>query len=372
MKILHVGKYQFEKRGGIETLTYQLCKKLIKSKYDVSVLCSSEGRDTAEETYDGIPCVRAATWLVVGSAPICPFQLWYFLRNRKTFDLLHVHLPNPFATFFLLLAGTRAKIVVHWHSDIIKQKYLFKLYRPFLNAFLKRADKIIATTPNYFEASGILQKFREKVTVITMGLDEPKRASSESVEKWRSSFGGKKIVLSIGRLIYYKSYDVLVKAAALLPEDYHVVIIGSGEEKDSLAELAETAAAGRVTILSEIDDEDKNALLEACDVFVLPSSYRSEAFGLVQVEAMQFSKPLVCCDIPGSGVSYVNKDGVSGIVTPVGDYAAMAEAVTKICEDRDIYKVYSEGSYARYLELFRSDTMLERTEILYKEVMKSE
>ncbi|MGE4317487.1 MAG: glycosyltransferase [Deferribacterales bacterium] len=370
MRILHVGKYQFEKRGGIETLTYQLCRKLIDHAYDVRVLCSSEGNKTAVETYDNIPCVRAATWIVVGSAPICPFQFIYFLKNRKKFDLLHVHLPNPFVTFFLLLAGTGAKIVVHWHADVIKQKYLFKLYRPFLKMFLKRVDRIIATSPNYFEASSALREYRDKVSVITMGLDEPQKASAELVDKWKDRFGRKKIILSIGRLIYYKSYDVLIRAASHLSDDYHVVIVGKGEDKHSLENLVEKQAKGRVSLLSDINDNDKNALLEACDIFVLPSSYRSEAFGLVQVEAMQFAKPLVCCDIQGSGVSYVNKDGVSGLVTPVGDDKKMAEAIAAICGNEDIYRKFSEGSYSRYMELFRADAMVEKIEDLYKEIME--
>lgn len=365
MKILQIGKFQFEKKGGIEIVTHQLCKGLTGLGHEVTFICSGEDGKSLSKISENIFIKQFASWGSFRSAPFSPGILMYLLRHRKDFDVLHVHLPNPFATLFILLTRPKGVLVSHWHSDIIKQKILLKLYHPVLMKFLKKTDNIVVTSPNYIEGSAYLKNFREKSELIPLGMDDIPVPTAEETSYWHNRFPGKKIVLSIGRLVYYKSFNVLVRAAEYLGDDYHVVIVGSGEERSTLLKDIETYAPAKVSILECSDDRRKNALISACSVFVLPSSYRSEAYGLVQLEAMQFGKPVISCSIAHSGVSYVNKDGESGITVPVGDHKAIAEAVENICTDEGLYNKLSRGARKRFEDNFRLDEMINNIEKLY-------
>lgn len=385
MKILQVGKF-YPIRGGVEKVMWDLTRGLASRGVDCDMLCafldgecidledrpliSDEGVSGTVQVmkfgeHGRVLCVRALR--KVAATMISPAMISYMRRHASEYDIVHIHHPDPMAALALRLSGYRGPVVLHWHSDILKQKGLLKFYKPLQNWLIRRSNMIVGTTPVYVQESPWLQNVQSKVDYIPIGVD-PMKPDPVKVERLRARHPGCKIVYSLGRLVSYKGYEYLIKAAALLPKDYHIVIGGIGPLESELEELArKLGVADRVTLLGWVSAQDSDSWYGACDVFCLSSIWKTEAFAIVQIEAMSCGRPVVATSIPGSGVPWVNVDGVSGLNVPVEDPAALASAIIDVCSDK--YPQFCEGALKRYQSTFTSEAMLDRCISIYERIL---
>jgi rhamnosyl/mannosyltransferase len=349
----------------MESHLQALCHEL-KGRIKVEVVVSNEGRHTSEEFVDGIKMTRVGTLFDLAAAPVCP-QTVRVIRDSKA-DLVHIHLPHPTAILAYLASGHRGRLIFTYHSDIVRQRVLSKLFCPILNYALRRADAIIVASPNYLESSHVLRKFKSRCQVIPFGiqLGDFDRVNPAEVEQIRNTFGPR-IVLGVGRLIYYKGFEYLIRA--MKDVEGHLLLLGTGPLHDDLRLEAERCGvSSRVSFLSNVSDVIP--YYHAADAFALPSIARSEAFGIVQLEAMACRTPVVNTRLD-TGVTYVSVDGVTGLTVPPKNSDALAEALNTLLNNPDIGASYGDAGRKRVEAEFSLDVMTERTLLLYQEVMNS-
>lgn len=285
-----------------------------------------------------------------------------FGRIVAPFDVVTYHFPWPFADMLYFLHGRGKPSVVLYHSDIVRQRRLLQLYRPLMNAFLRRADAIVATSPNYARTSETLLSHREKIAVIPLALGEREPPSPARVEEWRARVGSG-FFLFVGSARYYKGLPFLVEAAR--QTGLSVVIAGAGDP----ATFAEASLPPNVHLVGAISDEDKECLLELCRAFVLPSHLRSEAFGVVLLEAARAARPMITCEI-GTGTTYVNLDGETGIAVPPADPLRLGEAMQTLARDEALAARLGANARARFATLFRAETMCAAYFDLYQRILQ--
>lgn len=367
MKILHLSKYYKPYSGGIEQVVADISEGCLLKGIDSSVLAINHRAESYDYDLNGIHVYGCKSDYHYASADI---SFAYILKLRKIinlFDVIHVHLPNPLANLALFLANHKhKKIVVHWHSDIVKQKKLKLLYLPLQQWLLKRADVIITTSPVYGESSKDLSKYKSKIKVIPIGINSQNYTVDENlVNDIQQRYSGKKIIFSLGRLVYYKGFEYLVESARYLPDDFVILIGGNGEEKEKLINLISHYNLGdKVKLLGFVKDAELPSYFAAGDIFCLPSVEKSEAFGVVQLEAFLFNVPVVSCDIKGSGVGWVNRQGVSGMVVPPKNPQALAAAFEYIAANPDNFADVNKY----FQDNFHAKVMVENVAKLYKEI----
>jgi rhamnosyl/mannosyltransferase len=295
---------------------------------------------------------------------LAPKMIGWLRKHKQEYDIIHIHHPDPMAALALRLSGYRGRVILHWHSDILSQRFFLFFYRPLQNWLIRRAERIVGTTPVYVRESPHLARAQGKCTAVPIGID-PLQPDPQRVTAIRNRFPGQKLILSVGRLVPYKGYPYLIEAMALLPEAYHLVIGGTGPLKEQLKQqIQEKNLQERITLTGYLDDADLPAWFGACDCFVLTSTMKTEAFGIVQIEAMSCHKPVVATRIPQSGVAWVNEDGVSGRnVTPEkpAEYAAAIQEVTSNG------KKFGESAYLRFLNRFTREQMILKIKELYED-----
>lgn len=337
MRVLHVGKFFPPDPGGMETFLADLVHAQRAQGLEVAALV--HGRPQPGDP-DWLVRVPVAFSLVY--APFAPgFRraLAAAIRRYKP-DLLHLHMPNNAVFWALTLASAREiPWVVHWHSDVLVSSgrgaiaLAYKLYRPFEQAILKRAERIIATSPDYLSASEPLSYWHEKCAVVPLGLDPAQVAAIPSGRTALPWPDGNLRLLSVGRLAHYKGFETLIRAVAELPHT-HLVIVGEGEERGALASLINALTppgqAARTTLLGGVDNARKNALLSECDVFCLASCERTEAFGVAVMEAMVHGKPCLVSELHGSGLPWLVRSAKAGRTLPVGNIAAWQSAIADV------------------------------------------
>ena len=377
MRILQLGKF-YPIRGGVEKVMWNLTRGLAGRGIACDMLCAKlpeDGIDLEDQPYyrreDGVElfrfpdgrtvyCVKA--WAKKAATMLSPAMVRWLRSHRKEYDLIHVHHPDPMAALALRLSGFKGKVVLHWHSDIISQQFLLALFKPLQRWLIHRSDVIVGTTPPYLKGSPYLRGVQEKCVAVPIGID-PVRNDSRKAEEFRSRYPGKRILLTIGRLVPYKGYRYLVDALALLPEEYVLVLGGIGPLQEELeAQIRSRGLQGRVTLLGYVGPEDLPGWFAACDLFVLSSVMKTEAFGIVQVEAMSCGKPVVATQIPESGVPWVNVDGVSGRNVPPCDAQALASAIQEVAENQ---ARYGAGARRLYEERYTFDRMIDQIQAVY-------
>jgi len=374
LRTLQISKFYPPVMGGIESVAFELTEGLNRQGIETDVLCSNTGCGTLRErSAAGYRIVRAGSLGKLLSTSISPAMLLEARRMCGNYDIIHVQMPDPMAALALWFARPRARIVLHWQSDVINQRRALKLYEPLQNWLLRRADAIIATTPPYAESSPSLQTWRSKVEVIPLGITPiDSRGAADRARTLRERFGRRKIVFSLGRMTYYKGFDVLIDAARLLPADAVVVVGGSGELLQTYRDrVTAEGLGGRIEFVGRISDEDIPGYFEAASVFCLSSIVRAEAYGVVLLEAMAMGKPIVTTDIPGSGVPWVNQHEVTGLNVPVGDGHAMAAALSRILGDDTLAVRLGEAGKQRFLTQLTAETMVARTLSLYRRMLFS-
>ena len=361
MRVVHVGKYYWPYQRGIETYLKVLAEGL-SPLCDLTVIVSNDKSETVEETIDGVRVIRLARNFHLNSTDFL-FSLPSKLKELKP-DIVHIHLPNPWAETAWKLAGRPGRLFISYHSDIIRQKYLLKLYAPFHRATLESAEKIIVATPNHVKFSPFLSKLpEEKLAVVPYGVREENYPAPEENEY-------SPYVLAVGALVYYKGFDVLIKAVKEV-EGLKLVIVGEGPLAKKLRSLiSELGLEKRAFILEGVPREKLLALYSDCEFFSLPSVFRSEAFGIVQVEAFLARKAVVSTDL-ASGVPWVNLNGETGIVVPPGDEKALSEALKALHGDPLRRAALGEAAYRRAKEVFSPEEMVEKTFALYSEAPKA-
>jgi len=333
MKILELGKFYPPHKGGIETLVRLWSEGFAARGAAVDCVVANTAARTVRETVNGVRVHRLASFGRAASTSLCPAYPGAVRRFRP--DVVHAHFPNPLADLAVLLAPRRTPVVLTYHSDIVRQAGIMRLYRPLLERTLARADAVVVATPPQREHSPWLPRLGDKVKVIPFGLDltrlqqapPPDAAAAAAV----AAAAGRLVVLNIGRLVGYKGQRYLIEALRELPEAV-AWIVGTGPlEAELRGRAAAAGVAERVRFWGEVDDARLPALLHACDVFALPSITPNEAFGLVQVEAMACGKPVVCCQL-ASGVPYVNRQDETGCVVPPADAPAFAAALRRLAD----------------------------------------
>jgi rhamnosyl/mannosyltransferase len=364
MKILQLGKF-YPVRGGVEKVMYDLTDGISSRGIRCDMLCaifSKKKRSILNlNEYGRVICVKA--YAKLAGTMIAPSMISYLRKHRGEYDIVHVHHPDPMAALALKLSGYKGRVILHWHSDIVAQKEFFFLYKPLQNWLVRRSDKIVCTSPVYFKESPHLAKVQQKCTYVPIGI-KPVKGDEQRARELRSRFPGKTIILSVGRLVPYKGYEYLLDAMTLLPDGFHLVIGGDGPlRRDLEYRIAEKDLVDKVTMLGLVPDDELHAWYLACDVFVLPSVMKTEAFGIVQIEAMSCGKPVVATRIPGSGVPWVNRDGQSGVNVEPRNPEALAEGIL-----RDVQNAQSFGQGARdlFLERYTLDMMINKTIQIYE------
>lgn len=369
MKVLQVSKFFPPVLGGIEAVAWELCEGLNKAGIRTDVLCANQGwRTLRERAPSGYDVCRAGSMGMLLATSMAPPMAWQFMRSASRYDIVHLHMPDPMAAFALWAARPRCKVVVHWHSDVIRQRAALKVYEPLQTWLLQRADAIIATSQPYAESSEPLQPWRHKVSVIPIGIsDNHSEACSIKAATIRQRFRGRRIVFALGRMTYYKGFDVLIDAASALPEHTVVVIGGEGELLEPYRKtVVERGLAGKVHLLGHINDDELASHFEACDVFCMPSTLRAEAYGVAIVEAMVMGKPIVATDIPGSGVPWVNLDGQTGFNVGVRQPAQLSATLTRLLEDKALRDRLGAAARQRYQSEFNNQLMTHRVSALYR------
>ena len=349
----------------METHLQALCGGL-RGRADVRVVVSSDDRRSVEEVVESVPVAREATLLQAFSTAISPGMV---ARIRDSgADLVHIHLPNPTAVLAYLLSGYRGRLVVSYHSDIVKQKVLGRMFEPLLYAALRRSAAVITTSQNYLATSQVLQDFRDRCHVIPYGIDTAQfeKSDADAVRRIRARFGDR-LVISVGRLVYYKGLEYLIRA--MVDVRGTLVIIGDGPLRGKLERLAaQLGIAGKVIFAGVIDNAGVRSYYHAAALFVLPSVARSEAFGIVQIEAMAAGLPVVNTSID-SGVPLVSLHEQTGLTVPPADPTALAGAINRLLEDSNLRQRFGEAGMLRARQEFSLDAMLQRTLDLYQNVV---
>ncbi|HYW11111.1 MAG TPA: glycosyltransferase, partial [Longimicrobium sp.] len=328
LRVLHVGKFYPPHHGGMESHVETLCRELA-ADVDVEVLVSADGRKTVREMVDGVPVTRIGTVATLASASVNPGMARAIRRSGA--EVVHFHHPNPTAVLSYLASGRRGPLVVTYHSDIIRQRVLGALFEPVLHRFLRGADAILASSPDYARTSPVLRAHGDRVRIVPFGIraEAFATADAEAVARVRERYGPR-VVLAVGRLVYYKGFDYLIRAMQAV--DGRLVILGDGPLRAPLQALAaQLNVAERVTLAGAVPE--LAPYYHAADVFALPAVARSEAFGLVQLEAMAAGLPVVNTRID-SGVPFVSRDGESGITVPPADVQALAGALGALAQPR--------------------------------------
>ncbi|EGV19329.1 glycosyltransferase [Thiocapsa marina] len=384
MRVLHVGKFYPPFAGGMEYFLFDLIGALREGGVDVAALVHHErfGPTGARpDESDPSPVYRAPTFgrlLYVPVSPTFPFWLDRAIREFRP-DLLHLHLPNSSALFAMAIArARRLPWVVHWHADLVASKIdrrlalAYRAYRPLEQRLLNRSDAIVATSPTYLAASEPLRSWRSRCTTIPLGLD-PRRLSDpdpDDLVEVTPLWGSAPLrVLAIGRLTYYKGHEVLIRAISRLPE-VGCLIVGAGEKSTSLLALIRSLGlSAQVRLLGFRSEQELRALLATCDVVCLPSLERTEAFGLVLLEAMRFSKPVVVSDIPGSGTGWLVRRAGHGLLTPPGDAQALACALSQLKSDPQQRRALGARGVAALAGEFGIDAVGRQVRSLYQDVL---
>jgi glycosyltransferase involved in cell wall biosynthesis len=370
-KIIQLSKFYKPFSGGIESVVADISEGTCNS-YSVSVVAVDPDNNLKVERINGVTVIRSAQLANIASTPLSFGYLIKVVSNVSG-NIIHAHYPNPLANLAVFIAWLVGKdisnLIVHWHSDIVKQKTMLKLYKPLLNWSLRRAKRIIVTSPIYLECSEQLKGFEEKCVIVPIGIDSIESlVDKRKIEAVKEKYNNKKIIFSLGRHIYYKGFEHLIESAKYLSEGV-ILIGGKGEDTQKYMNLINKYnVADRVKLIGRIEDDDLPSYYAAADVFCLPSVEKSEAFGVVQLEAMSVGTPVVSTAIEGSGVSWVNEHGSSGLICQPKNAVSLADSLNLILNDESLRTSLSIGAKNRYCEHFKKEHMVNSVDKIYKDL----
>lgn len=375
MKILQVNKLYFPDVGGIEKTVQQLSEGLAEKAKCKVLVCRRKGKAVTERV-NNIEVIRAHTYGTLFSMPISVDFILKFRKLSKDADIIHFHMPFPLGDLACLLSGYKGKVVIWWHSDIIRQEKIMLFYKPLMNWMLKRADTIIVATRGNIIGSKYLKTFQKKCVIIPFALDKftQKKADeyAEISNKGLAQSGHNEEVnfLFVGRLVYYKGCEYLIKAFKDT-HDAKLTIVGDGPLKSYLLNLAcELGLESRIDFTGYVSDEEIIKYYEKCDVFVLPSVYKSEAFGLVQIEAMSFGKPVINTDLE-TGVPYVSINNQTGITVSAKNIKELNKAINYMIDNKEKRDLMGNMARQRVNKYYRYQQMVDSVYELYQKLLNN-
>lgn len=372
MKVLQIYKDFYPPvKGGIEKHVHLLSNGLQDIGVEVRALVSNTVPRMARQNFGGISVYKVPQLGRISSAPLNPTLAFWIRKLGNWADIVHFHFPNPTAEISYLLCGLKKPFVVTYHSDIIKQIYTKRLYAPFMHLFLRRAERIIVTSPQYLCSSTTLRHYRGKCTLIPLGIDFARFDCTftqlQTAATLRERYGSP-LILFVGKYRYYKGLQYLIRAMRQI--DARLLIIGPSEATEPIQQaITENGVRDKVIVLGELPDNTLDRYYHACDLLVLPSIQRSEAFGIVQLEAMASGKPVVCTEL-GTGTTYVNVHRKTGLVVPPADSHAIARAVNTLLNNQVVSAQYGQCGKARVQQLFSLERMVEQIAALYQKATR--
>ncbi len=371
MKILHVYKnYRPETQGGAEQVITDICEGTVREGHtaDVFVTANVDSLKRANWLNHGV--IQARRTFELSSTPISFEMLRKFDKVASNYDLINFHFPWPLMDVLYEMSKQKLPYIVTYHSDIIKQKKLLKLYKPLMLRFLNRAAAVVATSENYLKTSSVLSEVRAPKKVIPLGINPP-NSEALAEEEIGSVVQGilnanEQFFVFVGVLRYYKGLKFLIEAASSVASK--IVIAGDGPERSALNELAKRKGVNNVTFIGRINDAEKQALLDNALGFVFPSHERSEAFGISLLEASAASLPMVTCEI-GTGTSFVNLNSQTGFVVPPRDPQALANALQRLSTDPLLASRMGAAANKRFRANFTAKQMSLKYLNLYESIL---
>lgn len=372
LKVLHVYKSFYpETIGGVETAILEIADATAKLGVEPRLFVLARDARHAERRYGSLSVVRGKALGKIASCDIGSVSaILLFRRLCKDVDVVHFHFPWPFGDILNLFRPRNTRAIVTYHSDIVRQKKLKAIYRPLMRSFLGAMDVVVATSPNYVETSEDLRSYVKKscLNIIPLGMrDHTQAPPPKKVSLTKLGIAeDEEFIVFIGVPRYYKGLVYLIEASTQL--NCKVVIAGDGPELSGLKRYATDLNARQVLFCGAVDDETKSALLYHSSVVILPSTARSEAFGMVLLEASMFGKPMVSCEI-GSGTSYVNIDQVTGYVVSPGSPEEIASSVKLLTENPEIKSQMGSAARKRYEQLFSSAVLAKEYISIYRKIL---
>ncbi|CNK94661.1 WbcW protein [Yersinia enterocolitica] len=369
MRVLHFYKTAFpDTMGGVEQTIDQIARGANKLGVEIDVLSLTSRQVPRTIEIDGYLAHRAKLDLQIASTGFSISAFLRFSQLAKKADIIHYHFPWPFMDVVHFATRVKKPTVVTYHSDIIRQKNLLKIYQPLQWKFLGDMDRIVATSPNYLATSSILAKYSHKVNVIPIGLDKSTYPvpSQEKLDYWHKMVGSK-FFLFIGVIRYYKGLHILMEAAQ--GTDYPIVIVGAGPIEMELKAQANRLKLRNIYFLGQLPDEDKVSLLTLCYAILFPSHLRSEAFGISLLEGAMYGKPMISSEI-GTGTTFINIANQTGLVVPPSDPLAMRQAMSYLWQHPEQSAEMGRRAEERYREYFTADRMVQSYIDLYSDLIK--
>ncbi len=356
-RILQLSNYYPPEIGGIEKIA-QAISDSVKDIFDICVLCFTHDKASRTDMVDGVQVIRVGTQLKVASQQLSTLMNAEVKKQISEYDpdIVILHAPNPFLEWILLNhIKEKCKLIVYWHSDIVKQKIGNKLLTGLTDRLLKRARVIVATSPNYIEGSKFLNKYRRKCVVIPNCIDADQLQLSEKAkqiaEQVKKDNVDKHILVCVGRQVPYKGFEYAIKAVKMLDDSFKLFLLGrSGESTPKLKQIASNAS--KIIFLGEVDNDTLHAYMSACDIFCFPSITKNEAFGIALAEGMYYGKPAVTFTIPGSGVNYVSVNGKTGIEVDNGNSKEYAKALKVLTDNGILCGKYGKAAQKRVKKMF--------------------
>lgn len=360
MKVLHVYRTYFpDPPGGTQEAVRQICLAVQPLGIENTVFTLSPHPAPSEIQRPEARVVRSRSWAAPASCDLGGVaSIKRFRQLAREADVIHYLFPWPFADVLRLLTHLRRPSVLTYVSDIVRQRALAALYAPLMRHTLRKMQAIVFNSPAYARTSPVLRdpSLKDRMRLIPLGIDEysyPAKADGNVFQRLGIE-SGEPFFLFVGVLRYYKGLPILLRAATDVAAK--IVIAGSGPEEDALKNAASVMKVSNAIFAGQITDAEKIALLRGCRALVLPSHLRSEAFGMVLVEAAMCGTPLVSCEI-GTGTSFVNFHGETGLVVTAGDPAALAEAMNRLRGDAALALRMGLASRQRYERLFSGERL---------------
>jgi len=367
MRVLHFYKTSLpDTMGGVEQVIHQIALGVKKHGIETDVLSLTPNIQARTMEYNGYLVHQAKRDLQIASTGFSASVFFRFSELAKKADVIHYHFPWPFMDVVHFATRVRKPTIVTYHSDIIRQKNLLKVYRPLQHRFLNSVGLIIATSPNYLKSSSVLNKFPDKTRIIPIGLDKSTYpvANHESLTSWKEKLGPK-FFLFVGVLRYYKGLHILLKAAQ--HTNYPIAIVGAGPIEHELKAQATELGLKNIYFLGYLPDAEKVALLTLCLAVIFPSHLRSEAFGISLLEGAMYGKPMISSEI-GTGTTFINIANETGLTIPPSDANALRQAMAFLWNNPERAEEMGALAEKRYLEYFTAETMSTNYAKLYREL----
>jgi glycosyltransferase involved in cell wall biosynthesis len=378
MRALHFGRFYSENFGGLERHVDLLIRSMAgRATCDNLVANDRFASATLDLGYCRV--IKAPSLGLLAGTALCPTMplIARRLHAADKYDVVHLHFPDPLAHMVWYCMPKGPKLVISWHSDIVRQKALMGFYGPFQKNIIDRADAIVAATPAHFSSSTQLGPTgdRQKFKVVPYGLDfTPYESTPKTLARatlLRQKWDGKVVLFAVSRHVYYKGFEYLIRAMQNVPNSI-LILGGNGPLFDHHVDLATSLGLGdRVVFPGRIPDEELPAYYHASDIFCMPSCEPSEAFGLAQLEAMACAKPVVCCQL-NNGVNYVHQHGITGLAVPPRDPAALAEAINALSRNEALRRKMGAAGRNRALTEFSLEKMSTGMLEVYRSILSGD